>query len=206
MTTTSLRNRDATEARLIQAVGSVLAREGFAKIGVNTIAREANVDKVLIYRYFDGLSGLLTAWAQSGAFWPPVQELIAASPANLMELPFAERYALFFVHFIDSLRSRPLTIEILAGEITHRNALTEILEAQREQWGEEVSRTLAMAADYQQHPELIPLTNLLNAGVQNLLIRSRSIRYFGGLDIQSDEGWTLIKESIQAMARKLLAP
>ena len=206
MTTTSLRNRDATEARLIQAVGSVLARDGFAKIGVNTIAREANVDKVLIYRYFDGLSGLLTAWAQSGAFWPPVKELIAASPANLMELPFAERYALFFVHFIDSLRSRPLTIEILAGEITHRNALTEILEAQREQCGEEVSRTLAMAADYQQHPELIPLTNLLNAVVQNLLIRSRSIRYFGGLDIQSDEGWTLIKESIQAMARKLLAP
>ena len=191
MTTTSLRNRDATEARLIQAVGSVLAREGFAKIGVNTIAREANVDKVLIYRYFDGLPGLLTAWAQSGAFWPPVQELIAASPANLMELPFAERYALFFAHFIDSLRARPLTIEIL--------------EAQREQWGEEVGRTLAMEADYQQHPELIPLTNLLNAGVQNLLIRARSIRYFGGLDIQSDGGWRLIKESIQAMARKLLA-
>lgn len=205
MSTSFSRNRDATAAKIIQAVGDVLARDGFAKIGVNAIAREAGVDKVLIYRYFEGLPKLLSVWAMSGAFWPTVQELIEASPESLMELPLAERYALFFDHFIDSLRSRPLTIEILAGEISHRNALTEILEEQREKWGEEIGRRLATEADYAAHPELMPLTNLLTAGVQNLLVRARSIRYFGGLDIQSDEGWNLVKKSIREMARKLLS-
>ena len=47
-----------TRRRLISAVGSLLAREGFKGIGVNAVAREAGVDKKLIYRYFDGLPGL----------------------------------------------------------------------------------------------------------------------------------------------------
>jgi AcrR family transcriptional regulator len=204
MTIPSTRNRDLTSAKIIEAVGSVLARDGFDKIGINAIAREAGVDKVLIYRYFEGLPKLLSAWAASGAFWPTVQELIEASPPNLMTLCLAERYTLFFDHFIDSLRARPLTIEILAGEISHRNVLTEIMEEQREKWGEEVGRTLAVASDYEAHPELLPLTNVLIAGIQNLLIRARSIRFFGRLDIQSDEGWNLVKMSIAVMARKLL--
>ncbi len=121
-----------------------------------------------------------------------------------MDLPPDEKYVLFFEYFVDSLKSRPMTIEILAGEISHRNALTEILEERREEWGEEVSRALASVADYETHPELIPLTNILTAGVQHLLIRSRSTRYYGGIDIQSDEGWMAIKYSIKEMARKLL--
>lgn len=200
------RNRDLTATRILEAVGRVLARDGIDKMGINAIAREAGVDKVLIYRYFEGLPNLLGAWAASGEFWPTVQELIDASPPNLMELPLAERYVFFFNHFIDSLRARPLTIEILAGEISHRNALTDIMEDQREKWGEEVGRTLAAPSEYQAHPELLPLTNVLIAGVQNLLIRARSIRFFGGLDIQSDEGWDLVKISIAVMAHKLLKP
>jgi AcrR family transcriptional regulator len=206
MTNQSTRNRDTTAAKIIEAVGRVLARDGFDKIGINAIAREAGVDKVLIYRYFEGLPNLLSAWALSGAFWPTVQELIDASPPNLMSLSLAERYALFFDHFIDSLRARPLTVAILAGEISHRNVLTEIIEEQRERWGEEVGRTLAQPSDYAAHPELLPLTNVLIAGIQNLLIRARSIRFFGGLDIQSDEGWNLVKMSISVMARRLLNP
>jgi len=206
MTNLATRNRDVTAAKIIDAVGRVLARDGFDKIGINAIAREAGIDKVLIYRYFEGLPKLLSAWAASGAFWPTVQELIEASPPNLMTLSLAERYAFFFDHFINSLRARPLTIEILAGEIIHRNVLTEIMEDQREKWGEEVGRTLAAASDYAAHPELLPLTNVLIAGVQNLLIRARSIHHFGGLDIQSDEGWRLVKSAITVMARKLFNP
>jgi AcrR family transcriptional regulator len=53
------RDRAATEERILTAVGEVLARDGFAAIGVNAIARQAGVDKVLIYRYFGGLPELL---------------------------------------------------------------------------------------------------------------------------------------------------
>lgn len=60
------RDRAATEERILAAVGQVLARDGFAAGGVNAVAREAGVDKVLICRYFGGLPGLLRAWGASG--------------------------------------------------------------------------------------------------------------------------------------------
>ena len=77
------RDREATEARILNAVGEVLARDGFGAIGVNAIAKQAGVDKVLIYRYFGGLPELLAEWGRSGRFWPRVDELLGADPQGL---------------------------------------------------------------------------------------------------------------------------
>jgi hypothetical protein len=70
----------ATEERILAAVGEVLARDGFGALGVNAIAREAGVDKVLIYRYFGGLPELLRLWGASGRFWPTVQRAAGRGP------------------------------------------------------------------------------------------------------------------------------
>lgn len=197
------RDRAATEARILAAVGEVLAREGFAAIGVNAIAREAAVDKVLIYRYFGGLPELLKIWGSSGRFWPSVNELLGPRPEDLLSLPEAERFARFFEHFIDGLRGRPLTLEILAAEVQQRNELTAILETEREAWGEQAAQVLAGPA-LSRRPELRTLSLLLIAGVQYLLLRSRHIRIFGGLEVRSDEGWAEIKSSIRATAYHLI--
>ena len=181
----------------------MLARDGFGAIGVNAVAREAGVDKVLIYRYFGGLPELLATWGASGRFWPPVHELLGDDPAAFHALPIAERYARFFEHFIDELRRRPLTVAVLAGEVNERNELTAILEAEREQWGEEAARVLG-GAPWADRPWLQGVTLLLVAGVQHLLLRSRRIRVFGGIDIQSDAGWDELKRSLRALAQAVL--
>ena len=199
------RDREATKERILAAVGEVLAREGFAAIGVNAIARKAGVDKVLIYRYFGGLPQLLSAWGVSGHFWPRVADLLGDDPQALLDLPIAERYARFFEHFVDELRARPLTVEILAAELAHRNELTEILEAEREAWGKEASRVLG-GADLAARPFLNGVTLLLVAGVQYLVLRSRRTRIFGGVDLQSDAGWDELKAAITALARTLFPP
>jgi len=201
-----LRNREETTARILGAVGSVLARDGFQAVGVNSIAKEAGVDKVLIYRYFGGLPELIAAWGASGHFWPDLAELLGPDGgASLRRLPLAERYARFFEHFIDGLRARPLTIEILAAEIAARNELTAVLEDERERWGDQAFEMLAGPEMAAQAPELREITLLLVAGVQHLLLRGRTIRIFGGLDLQSDADWALLKASITQMARRLLA-
>jgi AcrR family transcriptional regulator len=199
------RDRAATEGAILAAVGQVLARDGFAAVGVNAIAKEAGVDKVLIYRYFGGLPELLRAWGHSGNFWPDAQELMGQDPKAFLALPAADRYARFIEHFIDSLRARPLTIEILAAEVAERNELTVILESQREAWGESVSRLLLGDEAFQSRPELQALTVLWIAGVQHLLVRSRSISIFGGIDIRSDAGWQTIKAAARKMAAQLFA-
>jgi AcrR family transcriptional regulator len=193
------RNREHTEARILAAVGEVLARDGFGGIGVNAIAKQAGADKVLIYRYFGGLDELLASWGRSGLFWPDVDELLGEQPEAFLALPVGERFARFIEHFIDNLRARPLTLEVLAAEVLERNQLTAILETQREQWGEKASRLLGGDA-FARHPEWRGVVLLLVAGVQYLLLRSRKIRVFGGVDVRSDAGWDELKQSLRSLA------
>ena len=197
------RDRAVTEERMLAAVGEVLARDGFHAVGINAIAREAGVDKVLIYRYFGGLGELLQAWGASGRFWPTVAELAGDDADALRHMPAAERYAIFFDRFIDALRARPLTVEILAAEIVERNELTAILEADRESWGEEVEALFGGEA-FRRRPELRGTTLVLIAGVQYLLVRSRTIRTFGGIDLRSDAGWSALKSSLRGTAQSLM--
>ena len=58
-----------TEKRLLEAVSKIIEEEGFTQIGINRIAKKAQCDKVLIYRYFGGLDGLLAAWAKQYDFY-----------------------------------------------------------------------------------------------------------------------------------------
>jgi AcrR family transcriptional regulator len=189
----------ATEERILAAVGEVLAREGFTGVGINAIAKQAGVDKVLIYRYFGGLPELLRIWGESGRFWPRVQDLMGPNPKAFLALPVAERYARFFEHFVAELRRRPLTLEILAAEVHERNELTAILETEREQWGEEAARVLGGKA-FEAQPHLRGQTLLLVAGVQYLLVRARRIRIFGGVDLRTDKGWSELLGSIRTLA------
>jgi len=198
------RDRAATEERILGAVGQVLARDGFGAVGVNAIARQAGVDKVLIYRYFGGLPELLRVWGESGRFWPRVADLLGPDPQALLALPAAERYARFFEHFIDELRRRPLTLEILAAELMERNELTALLEAEREAWGGEAAQVLG-GAEFAARPHLQGVTLLLVAGVQYLLLRSRRIRTFGGVDLRSEAGWLQLKQAIRVLARQAFA-
>ena len=200
---TRQRDRAATEERILAAVGLVLARDGFGALGINAIAREAAVDKVLIYRYFGGLPELLQRWGSSGRFWPTLQEILGDDAQAMQALPLAERYALFFDRFIDALRARPLTLEILAAEIVERNELTAILEAEREQWGFQ-AEALFGGEDFERAPQLRGITLLLVAGVVYLLVRARKIRIFGGIDLQSDAGWAALKAAVAGMAQQLL--
>lgn len=55
------RNRQLTMNRIIQASAEVIAAQGVDKAGINAIANQAKVNKVLIYRYFGGWNGLVEA-------------------------------------------------------------------------------------------------------------------------------------------------
>ena len=126
------RDREATRARLIEAVGSLLAREGFKGLGVNAVAREAGVDKVLIYRYFGGLQQLIAAFGREGNFWPSIKELSGGDIEAYHQLPVADQLSHLSRNFIQAIRKRPITQEILAWEMIERNELTIVLESVRE--------------------------------------------------------------------------
>ena len=202
--TETTRDRDRTTRQLIEAVGRVLARDGFERCGVNAVAREAGLDKVLIYRYFAGMPGLLNAYGESNTFWPSVDEILGANRSALT-LPLGERLEMILDALLEALRSRPETLAIMAWELVQRNPLTDMLAEVREKWGRELIAISAFDADAQGQlgEDGIALTNLVFAGIQYLLLRARTVADYGGLALNTDEGWQRIRRAIRLMGRGL---
>src|SRR5512147_3274157 len=98
------RNRKATEQKILKAVGTLLAREGFRTFGINAVARQARIDKVLIYRYFGGMPELLRAYAKAGSYWPTIEEVAGGDPGRLRGLPPQEAVAALLCNFARAIR------------------------------------------------------------------------------------------------------
>ncbi len=197
-----IRDKKITSRRLVSAVGSLLAKKGFKGIGVNAVAREAGVDKVLIYRYFGGLSGLIAAFGKEGDFWPSALEMAGGDLQKFSLLPLDERLAQFATSFIQALRKRPLTQAIMAWEMIEPNELTEDLERVREQSIMEFFQMFFMKDEVKF--DLQAIIMLVGAATSYLVIRSNNIDLFGGLDLSSDEGWKRIEEAIKAISHNMI--
>jgi AcrR family transcriptional regulator len=192
------RNKEETKDRIIDAVGRLLADGGVRKLGVNAVARQAGVDKVLIYRYFGGMPELLRAFGMSGDFWPTLEELTGGDMEGLRKKPIPEAAATVLRNFARALRSRPLTGEILAWETVERNELTEVLETVREESAVRLLDELSPVAK-ESGADLAAITGLLGAAIMYLVVRSRHVKVFNAVDIGSEEGWRRLEAAITAI-------
>lgn len=87
------RNRQRTEQTIYDAACSLLAEQGFQAFGINAVAQAAAVDKVLIYRYYGNLDGLLARIAEREPLFPAPAALLNADSAPRNRLShFAHRY------------------------------------------------------------------------------------------------------------------
>ena len=186
------RDRKQTRAGILRAVGRLLAESGLRDVGVNSIAREAGVDKVLIYRYFGGLRELLKAFAEETDFWPALREL-AASEANqpLGLMTEAERAKLLVVAFGRALRKRPLTQEIMRWELLERNELTDALARHREEEGSKLFQYFEESDDL----DIRAIGSLLAAGQTYLILRAKTADVYNGLSLNSEKDWSRIERA-----------
>ena len=188
------RNRKATREKLIKAVGSILSKNGFAGIGINAVAREAGVDKVLIYRYFGGLPQLISAFGCEGNFWPSVEELAGGDIEKFGQLPLEEKLSQLGINFMKALKKRPITQEIMAWEMIERNELTIELETIRETT---MLRFFEMFFPLSgDDVDLLPVIAIIGAGISYLVTRSRKIQMYSGIDLQSESGVKRLQDAI----------
>src|SRR3546814_12233649 len=68
--------REQTERQILQALEAQICETGMAGVGINVIAKRAGVSKELIYRYFDGMPGLMLAWMKEQDFWTGRSDLL----------------------------------------------------------------------------------------------------------------------------------
>lgn len=197
-------NREQTRQKILLAVGELLAKDGFKKFGVNTLARQAGVDKVLIYRYFGGLPGLLRSFGESADFWPTLDEIANGNLQEFRHKPLGEAVGELLVNFARALRKRPLTREIMAWEMLEPNELTTILAETREEWAQRLFATFN-ARLTETDLDLTAISALLGAAINYLVIRGRNTQIFNLLEINSDAGWKRLEEGLLQLCRNCFA-
>jgi AcrR family transcriptional regulator len=203
---TRARDPEATQRRILDAVGRLLARRGFLGLGVNAVAREARVDKVLIYRYFGGLPQLLAAFAERGDFWPEPDE-VAGAPPEVTSRWSAGRWGLALLGgLLRGLRARPLTQAILGWELTASNELTEKLAEVRERRGRELLERVPLDAKLRRELDVPAIAAVLSAGVTYLVLRSRTAPAWLGVSLQDEAGWARIERALEAIVERTVGP
>ena len=109
---TGERDREATEKRLLDTIGKMIAEDGFEKIGINAIAAQSGVSKILIYRYFGSVEGLMAAYIRQHDFWLNFP----------LEYPSREKLAAFvksmFQGQIEQLRNNPTLKRLYRWELS----------------------------------------------------------------------------------------
>ncbi|HKK20158.1 MAG TPA: TetR/AcrR family transcriptional regulator [candidate division Zixibacteria bacterium] len=191
------RDKQATRARILAAVGTILSRHGFAKLGINSIASEAGVDKVLIYRYFGNLDGLLEAYVEDSEAavslpplcWPSKERV--SGPAAVTSALLCDQ--------LDELRRRPIAQATLRCETESTNVVTERLASAREKMAKEYLSKLPF--DLERHPYADPgaVFALLHAGISYLVMNAARLDFYQGIDLKSARGWKRIEQAIEAL-------
>ena len=112
---TGERDREATEKRLLDTIGKMIAEDGFEKIGINAIAAQSGVSKILIYRYFGSVEGLMAAYIRQHDFWINFP----------LEYPSREKLPAFvksmFQGQIELLRNNPTLKRLYRWELSCNN-------------------------------------------------------------------------------------
>ena len=180
--------RKATEERLLDALETVLVRDGLRQLSLNAIVEEAGVGKPLLYRYFTNLQGLLAAWAERRASFvgdSSGQKSAASAEDNGA---FRQQLAEELVASAVNLRDRPIMLEMLAEELTADSDLSEPFAQIRSRQGKPFVRAMLSDPRYSE-PELRGKIIILYAAINYLAMRAHRSPRFMGLRLDTDEGW-----------------
>ena len=187
-----IKNRQATELALIKAVDDIIEESGFEGLGINAVAAKAGVAKMLIYRYFNSLDGLIAAYIQQNDYWINFDE----------ELPDPEHIGAFikqvFRRQIMELRQSYTLKRLYRWELTTNNKFVRELREIREEKG---IRLVEAVSRLSRHPqkETAAVASIVPAAISYLVLLEENCPVYNGLRIQEENGWEQLETGINLL-------
>jgi AcrR family transcriptional regulator len=190
--------REQTERQILQALEEQIRETGMAGAGINAIAKRAGVSKELIYRYFDGMPGLMLAWMQEQDFWTGRSDLLKDSESS--QRPPADLILSMLRAQIEALAGNETLREVRRWELIERNEVTAQLADRRER----AARSFIDRVDGLTDEADVPATvSIMLAGVLYLMLRSKTESHFLGVPLRTNEGWARLYAALEGMIRGL---
>ncbi|MBX9190002.1 TetR/AcrR family transcriptional regulator [Bacteroides sp. K03] len=187
-----IKNRQTTEMNLIKAVDELIEENGFEGLGINAVAAKAGVSKMLIYRYFNSLDGLIAAYIQQHDYWINFDE----------QLPDEEHIGEFikeiFKRQIAMLRQSYTLRRLYRWELTSNNTFIKELREKREAKGIWLVDAVSKLSKHPQK-ETAAMASILTAAISYLSLLEENCPFFNGINIQTEDGWKELEEGINIL-------
>ncbi|EKU88409.1 TetR/AcrR family transcriptional regulator [Bacteroides oleiciplenus] len=193
---TSERDRETTERRILDTIGQMISENGFEKIGINAVATQSGVSKILIYRYFGSVEGLMATYIRQHDFW-------INFPQELPERDKLPEYLKqMFRSQIEQLRSNPTLRRLHRWELSSDNEIIVRLREQRENAGMQRIKRISELTGYPLK-ELEVLASVLTASITYLVMLEEFCPVYNGIPLNNNSGWEQITQGIDSLIDKV---
>jgi AcrR family transcriptional regulator len=193
------RDRSATTQRILDAAQTILTDLGPSGFGVNAVARAAEVDKQLIYRYFGGLDGLLAALGERVADW--WQDRLLEGAPETPPASYGALIELLALRLLQIMRSEPLAVQSALWELSDASGLVAPLTAARSR---AMAAWMARARGDLRPPEGIDaaaVNAMIVSAISYTVLASRTSGTVVGLATSDDATWIRIEAAIRGLLR-----
>ena len=180
-----MKDRELTEKRILEAVGSIIENDGFEKIGVNAIAQRAGVSKMLIYRYFGGIDELIAQYLLQKDYWANT-DMDIIKPSDI-----GGSLKRLFKEQIIRLRNDITLKRLCRWELSTENENISRLRERREQNGCNLIKRVSQLT-CSQDSEVASLASIISASISYLALMEERNPIYNGIDLRSDNGWEQI--------------
>lgn len=185
-----MKNREQTEEKILEAVGSIIENQGFEKVGINAIATEAGVSKMLIYRYFGGVEELIAQYLIQKDYWANTDAAIINPEA------VGDSIKSMFRRQVEQLRNDITLRRLYRWELFTDNQNIRQLRNRQEENG---CRLIKMVSALTGCPDaqVAALASILSASISYLALLEDQCQSYNGICLQTDEGWNQLMQGIE---------
>src|SRR5690554_3862337 len=191
-----IRDKERTKQKMIQAVGIVLEKKGYAGLNGMAVAKEAGVDKRLVWTYFGSLDNLVEQYLMERDFLKfTAQESIKLITETSDDITKDDIFKILHERFRALLKDDALK-RIILWELSESKDFLTKLSSQREEVGEQFFSRLEKQFNAPTK-KLRSIMALLIGGIYYISLHSKvNGKLLCGLDINKAKDKVLIEQSI----------
>ncbi len=199
----SIRNKERSKKKFLDAVGKILKTKGYAGLKVNDIAATAGVDKKMIYTYFGGMDGLIDEYIRSQDYWSKATE---DKIANIIQ-DVNDGGKLFVKEMLlsqfDYVHKNKEAQKLLLWRLSEpRKSLRKLTDTQEEN-GEYIFKLLMDSYFGERSQDFRAIMAIMVSGLYYLnMYASVNGSIFCGLDMNSPEGRDKVKRAISFLVEQ----
>lgn len=191
-----MKDKELTKRKLIDAVGIIIRSKGFKAILISQVAREAGVDRKLVYRYFGNINNLIEAYITENDYWLLFSEHLrhlsgemeATNSQAIITTILQEMFKFFY--------AEKATQHLILMELSGSTPMMRSIHNARESLGQEI---FEMVDNHFQKSEVNfrAVAALLVGGIYYMILHTRNNGYnFTDIDLKTERGTNEILQTI----------